>query len=110
VEPVRGFVLGKEHAVPVTLPDPARFALHKLIVSTLRTPVLAAKADKDRRQAAVLIDALMEKFPDSLEVAAEHIETKARARVAKAAAQALNFEIGLSERAQDFLAGLAGDA
>jgi len=110
LEPVRGFVLGKEHAVPVTLPDPARFALHKLIVSTLRTPVLAAKADKDRRQATVLIDALMEKFPDSLDVAAERIENKARPRVAQAAAQALNFQLGLSERAQDFLAGLAGTA
>jgi hypothetical protein len=35
---------------------------------------------------------------------------KARPRVAKAAAQALNFQLDLSERAQDFLAGLAGTA
>lgn len=49
----RGFVLGREHAVPVQLPDPARFALHNLIVSTLRDPARAIKADKDRRQACV---------------------------------------------------------
>jgi hypothetical protein len=106
-EPARGFVLGKEHAVPVTLPDPARFALHKLVVSTLRGPSFAAKAGKDRRQAVVLIDALMERYPGSLDAAAERIEKKARPRVAAAAALALNIELDLSERARDYLADLA---
>ncbi|CAB3761021.1 GSU2403 family nucleotidyltransferase fold protein [Paraburkholderia humisilvae] len=107
-ESASSFVLGKEHAVPVTLPDPARFALHKLIVSTLRGPSFAAKAGKDRRQAAVLIDALMERFPDSLDEAAARLEKKARPRVATAAALVLNFELDLSERARDFLADLGG--
>nr|WP_231950336.1 GSU2403 family nucleotidyltransferase fold protein [Paraburkholderia caribensis] len=34
--PARGFVLGRDQAVPVMLPDPARFALHRLVTSTLR--------------------------------------------------------------------------
>jgi hypothetical protein len=107
--PTSGFVLGKEHAVPVTVPDPARFALHKLVVSTLRGPAFAAKAGKDRRQAVVLIDALMERYPDWLEAAAEKIEKKARPRVATAAALAVKFELDLSERARDFLVDLSTD-
>jgi hypothetical protein len=105
--PTRGFVLGKEHAVPVMLPDPARFALHKLIVSTLRTASFALKADKDRRQAAVLIDALMEKFPEWLTAAADELEDDARPRVATAANRTLNLTLDLSERAQDFLSDLS---
>jgi hypothetical protein len=92
------------------LPDPARFALHKLIVSTLRDPSRALKADKDRRQAAVLIDALAEKFPDWLTTAADELEENARTRVAAAATQALNLAPGLSERARDFLADLGAQA
>ncbi|RFU44663.1 GSU2403 family nucleotidyltransferase fold protein [Paraburkholderia sp. DHOC27] len=106
----RGFVLGKEHAVPVMLPDPARFALHKLIVSTLRTASHALKADKDRRQAAVLIDALLEKFPEWLTAAVDALEARARPRVATAAGRTLNLTLGLSERAQDFLADLAAQS
>ncbi|MBT2794533.1 GSU2403 family nucleotidyltransferase fold protein [Paraburkholderia strydomiana] len=108
--PTRGFILGKEHVVPVMLPDPARFALHKLIVSTLRDPSRALKADKDRRQAAVLIDALAEKFPDWLTTAADELEESARARVAAAATQASNLAPGLSERARDFLADLGAQS
>jgi hypothetical protein len=108
--PTPGFILGKEHVVPVMLPDPARFALHKLIVSTLRDPSRALKADKDRRQAAVLIDALTEKFPDWLTTAANDLEKSARPRVATAAAHALNLAPGLSERARDFLAYLGAHA
>jgi hypothetical protein len=50
------------------------------------------------------------KFPDSLDVAVERIESKARSRIVKAAALALNFDVDLPERTQDCLAGLAGDA
>jgi hypothetical protein len=103
----RGFILGKEHVVPVQLPDPARFALHKLIVSTLRDASRAAKADKDRRQACVLIDALMEKFPDWLTIAADELEEGARPKVARASALALRLSQDLSERTRDFLGDLA---
>jgi hypothetical protein len=108
--PAHGFILGKEHVVPVMLPDPARFALHKLIVSTLRTPSHALKAEKDRRQATVLIDALTEKFPEWLTAATEELEESARPRVAMAATRALNLARGLSERARDFLGDLGGEA
>jgi hypothetical protein len=99
----RGFVLGKEHVVPVMLPDPARFALHKLIVSTLRDPSRAHKSDKDRRQAMVLIEALMEKFPDWLTTAVVDLDESARRRIALAATQAMSLVPNSSERARDFL-------
>jgi hypothetical protein len=108
--PAPGFVLGKEHVIPVMLPDPARFALHKLIVSTLRTASHALKADKDRRQAIVLIDALLEKFPDWLTSAVAELEKSARPRVTTAATRALSLAPRLSERAQDFLGNLGAGA
>ncbi len=44
--------------VPVRVPDPARYAVHKLIVSTVRHESSFAKADKDLFQAGILIKAL----------------------------------------------------
>ena len=56
-EPVRTVMLHKG-GIPVTVPDPARYALHKLIVSA-RRPAGTGKDDKDLRQAAQLIEALV---------------------------------------------------
>lgn len=55
--------------VLVNVPQPARFAIHKLIVATRRTPLAAAKAAKDLEQAAVLIRVLADDRPDELEEA-----------------------------------------
>jgi hypothetical protein len=54
--------------VPVCVPSPERYAVHKLIVAR-RRPLGAAKSDKDLRQAAMLIDVLAEKRPFELRVA-----------------------------------------
>ncbi|MBT2303901.1 hypothetical protein J7E70_26005 [Variovorax paradoxus] len=102
-----GFVLGKEHVVPVMVPEPARFALHKLIVSTLREPSRAIKADKDRRQAAALIDALTERFPEWLTSAVQQLEDDARPQLGVAAARTIELVPGLTDRARDFLSELA---
>lgn len=53
----------------VNVPDPGRFALHKLVVSTRRPSAMASKADKDVAQAAMLIEALIEDHPAILEEA-----------------------------------------
>ncbi|PQA89219.1 nucleotidyltransferase family protein [Hyphococcus luteus] len=57
-ETVQAAVLSKT-GVLVNIPTPERYAVHKLIVSTLRHSVgeSAAKADKDVAQAATLIEA-----------------------------------------------------
>ena len=58
-------------ATLVNVPDPARFALHKLIVSGRRPVVEQAKAGKDRRQASELIEALHDDRRGDLTLAAE---------------------------------------
>ena len=52
--------------VLVNVPTPARFALHKLIVSTLRPAALATKQRKDLVQAESLLAFLLEDRPDDV--------------------------------------------
>lgn len=51
----------------VNVPQPARYAIHKLIVATRRVSSAAAKAKKDVEQSAALIRVLAEDRPDELE-------------------------------------------
>lgn len=57
--------------VPVNVPAPERYALHKLIVSQMRldTQASQAKANKDRQQADALIRILASDRPDELAAA-----------------------------------------
>jgi hypothetical protein len=57
--------------VPVNVPAPERYALHKLIVSQLRieTPASQAKSRKDLQQADALIRVVAADRPDELEEA-----------------------------------------
>jgi hypothetical protein len=63
-------------ATLVNVPDPARFALHKLIVSGRRPVAEQTKAGKDRQQAAELIEALHEDRPGDLTLAAEALRAR----------------------------------
>jgi hypothetical protein len=60
-DPLRTILLHKS-GVPVTVPDPARYAVHKMIVATRRRTdgLSAVKRDKDIRQAEILFEALHE--------------------------------------------------
>jgi hypothetical protein len=53
--------------VLVRVPVPERYAIHKLIVSQLRSR--GSKPAKDLSQAAVLVDAVVERFPGAIEEA-----------------------------------------
>lgn len=66
VVPVREGVL-------VNLPDPARFALQKLVVSRRRPAAQATRADKDLRQAASVLETLLEDRPGDVEKAIEAV-------------------------------------
>lgn len=48
--------------IPVTVPDPSRYAVHKLIVASRRhnDGESAIKRDKDIRQAGILFEALLQ--------------------------------------------------
>lgn len=56
-DPVWSVILHRG-GVPVRVPEPARYAVHKLILSTRRHEASFAKADKDRVQASLLVKAL----------------------------------------------------
>lgn len=56
-DPVWSVVLHRG-GIPVRVPDPSRYAVHKMIVSTRRHEGSFAKADKDIVQAGILIEAL----------------------------------------------------
>jgi hypothetical protein len=56
-------------AVLCVVPAPARFALHKLLVSRSRPSVQQAKSPKDLHQAALLLEALARDRPEDLEAA-----------------------------------------
>lgn len=55
----------------VVVPSPARFALHKLLVSQTRSVIQQTKGGKDLHQAALLLETLGEDRPDDLLSAAQ---------------------------------------
>lgn len=57
-------------ATLVMIPTPARYALHKLLVSQTRSVVQQTKAGKDLHQAALLLEVLSEDRPEDLREAA----------------------------------------
>jgi hypothetical protein len=52
--------------VLVNIPDPARFAMHKLIVANERDAAWQTKVDKDLLQAGLLLELLVEERPGDL--------------------------------------------
>lgn len=56
-DPVRTVLLHRS-GVPVLVPSPGRFAVHKLIVATRRERSGVAKREKDLQQASLLVEAL----------------------------------------------------
>jgi hypothetical protein len=80
-------ILSPHGAVMVRVPVPERYAVHKLVVSQLRAKT-SSKAEKDLRQAATLIEALVERFPGAVEDALAAVP-KTAARQIKRAVTAL---------------------
>lgn len=66
---VRGAVVLERGAILVNLPDPGRFALHKLIVAERRLPESLLKKKKDRLQSGAMIEVLSKEAPEILDLA-----------------------------------------
>jgi hypothetical protein len=77
--------------VLVNVPDPARYAFHKLLVSRARDVGHQVKAEKDLHQAIQLIDVLAEDRPGDLALAWEELQSRGRGWIqpARAALAAL---------------------
>ncbi|HEY8266880.1 MAG TPA: GSU2403 family nucleotidyltransferase fold protein [Steroidobacteraceae bacterium] len=68
-EPIRAAVLSPNQVIPVRVPAPERFALHKLFSSQSRGSADRDKAGKDLGQAAVLSAALEQETPGTFAAA-----------------------------------------
>jgi hypothetical protein len=97
-------LMAREGCCPVRVPLPERFAVHKLIVSRLRTG-REAKSDKDVFQACVLCAALAESHPGAIEAAAEQIPRRAKKYLAPAVEAARRFLEATYLRAWEELSG-----
>lgn len=82
-------LISAEGCCPVRIPVAERFAIHKLLVSQLRTQ-RDAKSEKDVFQAAVVLAALGEKFPGAIEMAVLDTPTSARKYLASTRNTVLN--------------------
>jgi hypothetical protein len=81
-------LIAREGCCLVRVPNPERFAVHKLVVSQLRTES-NEKTTKDVFQAAVLMAALGEKFPGAITNAIGDLPVSARKYFKIAIVQAL---------------------
>lgn len=79
-DPIQVVVLGSD-VVLANIPSPARFAMHKLWISTQRPAAFQAKAAKDRIQSEQLIEVLIEDRPDDLRDAWGALTQRARTAV-----------------------------
>lgn len=101
--PAQAVIVGGS-GILVNVPDPARFAIHKLWVSGRRSVTEQAKAAKDLRQAGQLIEVLLDDRPEDLAVAWNGLQrTGSAARRVRAAIGRLEPEI------RDRLAPILGD-
>jgi hypothetical protein len=71
-------VFSTEHVVLVNVPEPARFALHKLLVYGERTGAFRLKAAKDLAQAAHLIAWLWPNRQDALLLAVDDLQQRGK--------------------------------
>jgi hypothetical protein len=77
-------------AMLVRVPDPARFALHKLWTASERPSSQRARAAKDRRQAAALLEVLAIDRPADLESAWQSLARRPQRRAIAREARALD--------------------
>lgn len=63
-ETVPTVAFDRKHIALVNVPDPIRFAIHKLLVSQIRPMAFRAKAAKDMEQASTILDVCMDQSPD----------------------------------------------
>lgn len=95
-------------ATLVNVPDPARFALHKLIISSERPSTEHAKRAKDLCQASQLLDVLLDERPSDLWLALEDLESRGRgwrSRLKRGVSALAGSEPEPAARLQGMLAG-----
>lgn len=69
-------IFSGDRAVLVNVPDPARYALHKLLIYGERKGAFRAKLEKDLKQVASLLLVLRERYPWSVEEAWQDMDAR----------------------------------
>lgn len=105
-DPLDTVVLSRDRVIPLKVPRPERYAVHKLVVSQLRVKTSAAKDEKDLHQATLLAEVMEERFPGIVGEAASGLSRAAL----KLAAKGARVAAGRIERplAKEVLLGIAG--
>jgi hypothetical protein len=106
-DPIDAVILSPNQVIPVVLPSPERFLLHKLYASQSRRSD-RGKSRKDLEQAAVLAAALEEEAPGSLLGAFKSFPQKGRPSARRAARAAASLLDGVHEEAREALLAIAG--
>lgn len=83
--PTMSILIGRDRMVPVIVPHPGRFCIHKLAVHALRGATDSAKREKNVFQSAVLAAALAEEHDFFLQEAIEAMSRPLKTRVKPAA-------------------------
>jgi hypothetical protein len=75
---IEAIVTSSSKSIYVVVPDPSRFAFHKLIVASKRSVVDSTKAAKDTTQAGILFEYLLENRPEDLDLAFEDLKIRGK--------------------------------
>ena len=86
---ITSILIGRDRIVPVTVPHPGWFCLHKLALYSLRTGADNPKREKDVSQAAMLAEVLAEKQEYVLKEAIEGMDGKLKSRIKPGVKRAL---------------------
>jgi len=106
-DPLEGIVLSPNQIIPVKLPAPERFVLHKLFSSQSRKTA-RDKVRKDLEQAVVLAAVVQEDTPGALSDVFREIPPERKATVARGARAAATLLAGTSPEAESVLRRIAG--
>ena len=88
---ISSVLIGRDRIIPITVPHPGRFCVHKLAMFSLRPGADSPKRGKDVLQAAALAAALMHEEDFRLTEAIDGMHKTLRKRVKPGAKQALRY-------------------
>jgi hypothetical protein len=104
--PVRGAIVDGG-GILVNVPDPARFALHKLIISGQRVTVTHKKREKDLLQASQVFSVLIEERPGDVRLTWKEIQNEGKGwvkRVETGISALKKIDSAIAEKVASFLA------
>jgi YD repeat-containing protein len=104
---IDSILIGRDRIVPVTVPHPGRFCLHKLALFRLRSASDSPKREKDVHQAAILAAALARDQEFLLLEARRAADSSLRSKLKSGAKRAMALLEDSSPEAAKFLESLA---